>query len=420
MTRAGRLAELRGSRLLHGSAWVLVGMAAQAALGFAFWTVGARVSTAGDVGRASALFTVAQFLNYASGLGLTVMLARFAADPSADADRLMGWSVVAATVTSAVGVVVFGLVASDAATTLVRDPASLAAFAVYVAGIAVGLLADVRLMAARRWRWLVGRIVVVGLVRLPLVLWNPGVGDDTWLSHLMLAPLAIGGWLSFPMLRLIGEGRLRLGRPAELGAAARFAGANWFATLTSAAPQFVLPLIVAANLDDERYASFFLGWTVTGMVLLVPGAISQILLLEGSKAEAAGADHARQAFRSSVGIAVLAWLGAFAGGRVAAWLLGDGFAELARLLPALVFAGVPWALTSVRLSEARIRRDQLGTVVVTAVLGVVTLGLAALWTPRWGVAGASRAWIVGNVTAALCAELRHRTRPPSPAPPPAC
>src|SRR5699024_8389642 len=72
--------QLRGSRLVRGSAWILVGMAAQALLGFAFWTLGARSFDTTQVGRASGLFTIAQFLTYAAGLGLTVTLARFASD----------------------------------------------------------------------------------------------------------------------------------------------------------------------------------------------------------------------------------------------------------------------------------------------------------------------------------------------------
>lgn len=412
MNRSGGSTGLRSSRLIQGSAWVLVGMAAQALLGFTFWTLSARVLPADEVGRASALFTIAQFLTYATGLGLTVMLARFATDHSIDSDRLFGRSVVVAIIASVSATLVFGIVGSSDATELLSGPGGIAVFAFYVSGLAVGLLADVRLMAGRRWRWLVGRVVLVGLVRLPLVLWDPGVGGDTWLYHLVLAPLAIGGWLSFPMLRFIGEGRLRLGRPAVVSGAMRFAGANWIATLASTAPQYVLPLIVVAHVADDDYANFFLAWTITAMVLLVPAAISQILLLEGSKKDRDGDDHEQLAFRFSLGIATLAWIGAFAGGRVLVWVLGRGYRDLAEILPALVFAGLPWAYTSVRLAEARLRRDQLSTVLITGILGLLILGLAIAWVPRWGITGATRAWVIGNTAGAVTAECTHRLRSP--------
>src|SRR5699024_11017496 len=164
------------------------------------------------------------------------------------------------------------------------------------------------------------------------------------------------------------------------------------------------------RVDDDAYANFFLAWTITAMVLLVPGAIYQVLLLEGSKKDQQGAGHERLAFRISAGLALLAWAGAFAGGRVLVRLLGAAYERLASILPALVFAGLPWSHLSVRVAEARLRRDQVSTVLITAVLGLTILGLALVWVPRWGVTGATRAWIVGNLLGAATAEICHRTR----------
>lgn len=420
----GRRARLRASRLLHGSAWVLVGLGVQAALGFAFWTLAAHVASVDDVGRASAMFTSIQFINYATGLGLTVALARHATGTSRQDDALFGWSLVATAASSVVGALLFlAISTSDAVDLATGSMASRLVFAGYVAGISVGLLVDVRMMAARRWGWLVGRIAVIGLVRLPLVLVDVDGDEAAWLYHLMMAPLAIGGFASVLLLRAIGGGRPIWKRPAMLAAVARFAGVNWLAALAATAPQFVLPLVVVEHVSPSIYAGFFLAWTMTGMVFLVPGAISQILLVEGAK-EADGHDggpdavaaaigvgastHERQALGFSLGVAVLAWVGAMAGGQVLTWVFGEDYDVLARTLPALVVAAIPWAFTSVRLSEARLRRDQPATIAITVTLGLAILGPALLWVPNWGVAGATRAWILGNVLAALVAEGFHR------------
>ncbi len=80
--------RLRSSLLLQGSAWILIALALQSVLGFAFW-VGrlSRVASTAELGRASALYTGVQFVNYASGLGLTVALARHAVDRSRSPTR---------------------------------------------------------------------------------------------------------------------------------------------------------------------------------------------------------------------------------------------------------------------------------------------------------------------------------------------
>ena len=91
-----------GSKIFSGSAWILVGIVVQAGFGFLFWLLASRVATASEVGRASALFTAIQFVNYASGMGLTVALARHATGTARADDDLFGWSIVATVVSSIV------------------------------------------------------------------------------------------------------------------------------------------------------------------------------------------------------------------------------------------------------------------------------------------------------------------------------
>ncbi|MEO6988084.1 MAG: hypothetical protein ABI239_05485 [Aquihabitans sp.] len=422
---SGRRERIRASRLLHGSAWVLIGLAVQAVLSFSFWTLAAHVAMVDDVGRASAMFTSIQFINYSTGLGLTIALARHATGTTREDDALFGWSVTAIAGASSLGALLFLAVStSDAVGMATASTASRLVFAFYVSGMAVGLLTDVRMMAGRRWGWLVGRIAIVGVVRLPLVLVDVGIDEGIWLYHLMMAPLAIGGYASLFLLRVIGSGRLSWKRPKLLAPFARFAGVNWLATLASTAPQFVLPLVVLEHVTSSVYAGFFLAWTMTGMVFLVPGAISQILLVEGAKsaeAEREGQEaemvvgsgastQERQALKFSLGVAVLAWVGSLAGAQLLSWIFGEDYDVLAHTLPALVVAGIPWAFTSVRLSEARLRRDQPATIAITLTLGLAILGPALVWVPNWGVAGATRAWIIGNVVAAIVAQIFHRRR----------
>lgn len=420
---AGAIGRARSSRVLQGSAWILVGLGIQALLGFVFWLLGSRVATSAELGQASALFTAIQFVNYASGLGLTIALARHATLRSVESDRLFGWGVVATVASSIIGGAAYLAVVHTSATELVTgSTGGWVLFCAYTAGTSIGLLIDVRLMAARRWGWLVGRLAFCGLVRLPLVVLPVSIDPALWLYNLMLAPLAITAVVAIPVLRWIGAGGASWRRPATLAAVARYAGVNWVATLSSQAPQFVLPLVVAQSVRPSVNASFFLAWTVTGLVFLVPAAIAQVLLVEGGKdadgtaVEAAAADHrAREALVFSVGLAVLAWVASLAIGPLIAAIFGSAYDRLAHLLPALMVAGIPWAVTSIRLSEARIRRDQAATVAITLTLGVCILLPTLLFVPDGGTTAATRAWVLGNLAGAVVAMVMHRraTRRPA-------
>lgn len=408
---------MRGSLVLQGSAWILIALGLQSVLGFGFWVLGSRVADADQLGRASALYTAIQFVNYASGLGLTVGLARHTTDRSAESDRLFGWAVVATVVSSLVGGAAYLASVSSEATDIIRGSVwGWLVFGLYTAGSSIGLLADVRLMAARRWGFMVGRIAITGLVRLPLTQVDVGIAPDVWLYHLMLAPLAIGGVLAALLLPRVGAGRLSLRRPKGLAVLARYSGVNWVATLASQAPQFVLPLVVAQSVPSADYANFFLAWTITGLVFLVPGAIAQVLLVEGAKDADGVQDHeprtdrAREALGFSLGLAAVALVGAVVVGRVLVVVFGDSYGEAGRLLPLLMAAGIPWSVAAVRLSEARIRRDQLATVAITAVLGLGILGPALWLVPSHGADGAVVAWLFGNVAAATTAIVMHQRR----------
>jgi O-antigen/teichoic acid export membrane protein len=203
-------------------------------------------------------------------------------------------------------------------------------------------------------------------------------------------------------------------RPATLASFSRYAGVNWIATLSSQAPQFVLPLVVAQSVRPSINASFFLAWTVTSMVFLVPAAIAQVLLVEdGKDAQAteveatASTDRARDALAFSLGLATVAWLGSLVAGPALAAVFGSDYDRIARLLPALMLAGIPWAITSIRLTEARTRKDQPATVAITVTLGLAILIPVLVFVPDGGTTAATTAFLVGNVAGAVVATVMH-------------
>ncbi len=409
------LGRARASALLQGSAWILVGLGIQALLGFAFWVLGARIATSTELGQASALFTAIQFVNYASGLGLTIALARHATLQNRESDALFGWAVIATVISSVLAGSAYLAIVDTSATRLVDGSVgSWVLFCVYTAATSIGLLVDVRLMAARRWGWLVGRLTVAALIRLPLVEFHTGLDPAMWLYTLMLAPLSLVGVLSIPLLGRMGGGGINWHRPRTLGVVSRYAGVNWVATLSSQAPQFVLPLVVAQSVAPSINASFFLAWTITGLVFLLPAAVAQVLLVEGGKdAQAAAttgtgsAERARDALVFSVGLAALAWVGSIVVAPAIAAVFGSDYDRLAGLLPALMLAGIPWGLTSVRLAEARIRKDQVATVAITVTLGGTILVPTLVFVPSGGASVATAVFVLGNFAGAIVAAVMH-------------
>lgn len=425
-TDTDRPASGRGGshrHLLAGSAALVVGAAVQAATGAVFWLVAARIDTTDDVGRATALFTSTLFIAYLAGLGLQVSLARYAPGRDDDSHTVFTWGVVATCVSGTLVALGFLLVVDTEATTALTNwhpvggPALFAAAAV---GAALTLIVDVRWMTVRRWSLVLARTVVVGLTRFPLLLIPSGDNETVHLFAVAALPLlltGVGGVLLMP--RVSGARHRLFPLPSTRRAAIRYSAVNYVSTLAYQAPQFVLPVIVLLNVNPDRNAAFYVAWGITSIAFYVPMAIGQALLAEGGKDGASLRSQVRVALVGTTGLMAVAAGVAAVGRDVVTVIYGDDYANAARILPMLVVAGIPWAVTSVFLTEARVLHRHLATVAITGTLTLAILVPAVFLVPDDGLDGAARSFLVGNVVAAAVAcgghlvmrRRHHRTVP---------
>jgi O-antigen/teichoic acid export membrane protein len=97
----------------------------------------------------------------------------------------------------------------------------------------------------------------------------------------------------------------------------------------------------------------------------------------------------------------------FLGKNVVVMAYGEGYRDSAHVLPAMMLAGVPWAISSLLLTEARVLHRNVTTVVITVTLTLSIIVPALLLVPgdgpHRGLNGASAAWLLGNVAAAVIA-----------------
>ncbi|MEY2568965.1 MAG: hypothetical protein QOE35_3494 [Actinomycetota bacterium] len=414
---AGEMSGARGN-LVRGSAYSVVGLVLTGLSGALFWLVAARLYPSVAVGRASALFTSVLLVNFLSNLGLPVALARFGHGPDGDGDVVFTWALVAMIVASAVAAVVFFLVVDPHAVAAVggRSGAAIALFTALVVGTSMTLLVDVRLMLAREWRFVLLRMAAVGVVRLPLLWARPPVADALWLFVLAAGFPAVSGAVGLFALRRVAGARFGLRpRPSALGAFARFAAVNYVATLAVDAARFVLPVMVLVTVPASANASFYVAWSVAMLIFLAPATIGQVLLVEASRTSTRRSPILA-AGSISVGLMATASIGAWVRADVITSLFGAGYRPAAEILPRLMAAGVPWAITSVTVADARVRGDTRSTLGITGTLGLAVLVPAAILVPEHGIRGAADAWLGGHlVTAGVSAVLLIRSRVNRPA-----
>jgi O-antigen/teichoic acid export membrane protein len=413
MLRALRHRASGHRHLLTGSAALVVTAGVQALSGAVFWLIAARVDTQTDVGHATALLTSVLFVAFVGGLGQPVAAARYAAGRTRDDHVLFAWGALATAAASAVVGVVYIVAVSPRAVDELRSWHGILGPAVFVflcVGTALSLLLDVRLMTQRRWGLVVARAVIVAIVRFPLLV-LPMEGERVvWLLVLAAMPTAISGFVGMALLPRVTGDRHHLGPlPATTRAMVRYSVVNWASTLTYQAPTFAMPVIVLMNVDADRNASFYVAWGMAAMACYVPMAIGQALLAEGGREGAQLRTQVRLAILVAGGLMVLGTVIATIGRSIVVTLYGEDYREASQILPALVAASIPWAVTSVYLTEARVRHRSAATVAITVALAVAILGPALVLVPDHGLGGAAAAFLGGNLVAAAVALAMHAT-----------
>ena len=411
--------------LLTGSSVLVVGAAVQGIGGMAFSLIVAQWHHKGDFGNASALFTSVLFVTYLAGLGLPVALARYAADRSVDSHVVFTWAVIATAISSIVASGLYlGIVHPKAADVLWRwhPVLGFALFALIVMGSAFSLIVDVRCMTMRRWNLVLARIVLVGIAKVALLPFaRHGPHRAVQLFVFLGGPVAVSGFVGIIGIGLITKGRHQLRpKPAAGRAAVRYSLINYLSTLAYQAPYFALPVIVLVHVSDTTNASFYVAWGIVAIAFYVPSAIGQALLAEGGKEGAELHSQVRLALTLAVGLMAAGAAVTFLGKGVVTAMYGKEYADAARILPAMMLAGIPWAVSSLYLTEARVLHRHVSTVIITVTLTAAIIVPALILVPGTGkghgLDGASTSWLVGNVVAALVAATvtmvgRHRADP---------
>ena len=395
------------ARSFSGSAFLVANLAIGAIGSFVYWVVLARLEPPRVVGTAAGLATVLMFLNYATSLGLPVVVPRYASGRSHQARVMFCWALLATSVASVVGVLGYDVLAPGSSLRAlereVGTGAGLAVLAVLLIGFSLGVLVDARLLTLRSWGWLTVKTVVVMLGRFPLLMLRPTTAAGAFLFIAAMLPTAVTG---FAGALALGRGGWRLTSvpTSVLRTATRFAGVNYVGLLALQAPMLALPLIVSAYLNKPDYATFFVAFSITTVVFLVPTTIGQVLLAEGGTR---GGDLAQQvrlsrrlALGAAVGMVVLSPVMA-ATLRLA---YGPDYLDAAYLLLPLVAAVLLWAVAAVYLTEARIGEHTGGTLTITGAFAAATLLLPTLILVDASACGAS--WPRGSSATSSCSSRR--------------
>ncbi len=394
--------------LYSNALYLMITSAVSALLGFVFWIIVARFYTPEDVGLASAAMAAIGLLALFSYLGLGAGLIRFLPGSGKNANSMVNTVFTVGALASILAAFIFiaGLgFWSPALLFLRQNPVYLAAFVLFTIAFTLSQLVDNAFIARRQANFVLARGLIFSILRLPLPIllaaffhsfgifasWGISLAVALLLGIFLFLPRAQPGYRPFFAfnIRVVND-------------MLHFSFANYVGTLFWSAPVMVLPIMVINLLGAELNAYFYIAWSISSVLTMVPNAASTSLFVEGSHEEEKLRPNVWRSLKMVFIILVPAVILVLAFADKLLLLFGSAYSENATiLLRILTVSALPLAVNLVYLGIKRVEKKLKIIVGLSVFSAAATLGLSYLLLPRMGINGVGIAWLVSQGAIAL-------------------
>jgi O-antigen/teichoic acid export membrane protein len=432
LTPGKHLAALMKQSLFTNAGYLLGVNVLNAAAGFVFWSLAARLYQPEDIGISSAVISAVALIASVAGLGMNVGVVRFLPE-SQSPSLLLNTIFALGTMTSvaASGIFLVGLsLWSPSLIILQQRIPYIAGFTAFVSLMVLLGLTQMAFVARRQALYALFQAVIVNTGRLALVVFLTGFGSVGPAGSVLLATAAavVMALIFFlPRVEMGYQLRLSLDR-AQLGGIIPYSLGNLVSTLFTQTWPLALPLIVLEVLGPTSSGYAYIAWMLGG-VLTSPGiALANSAFAEGSNSPGRLSRILIQA--AGPGLLLTLSIAAIVG-IAAPWvmlLFGADYAREASGLLRAMAAAAPMVLLSwLYFTRLRVQKRIGKLIAASIIVAGGTLSLAVILMPRLGILAIGIGWLTGNSLVALLAtadtwrEISHkrRTKAMKPRPSPA-
>ena len=416
-------ARLLTDHLVRNSLYLMLASGLQAALGFTFWVIVARLFSTGDVGRASSLVTAISLLAILSLFGLNSTLVRFL--PTAkDRDALITAALIFVAVCGAVFGLVYLLFTPVLAPRLAfveHQPAMVIGFVLLASAAAVNLLTDSVFTASRKAGYCAltdGGVSGITKIASGFILAGTGAYG---LFTACCAGFAAAGVVSLILIaKALGWRPTLTNSFRTLKPFLRFSTANYAGNIFILLPTLVVPIIVLDRLGASTAAYYFVAYQIATLLYSAVYAVEGAFLAEGSHNDTDWREMRRRSRRFAMALFVPACLVLVI---VAHWVMltfGVSYSHYGTCsLMVLALAVIPLALCNWSWTVLRIT-GQLHRLVLSTCVFTLSICIFAWYLAPHGLTALSASWPLGCLLSAIVAgaatavkprrEPRHRRR----------
>lgn len=404
--------------LYANALYLMLSTAVMSLCGFFFWLMVARFYSEAVVGYSSAIISALNLLAALSLVGLNISLVRFL--PRADNPReMINTCFTLGGLVSLLAAAIFlaGLGFWSPALSFVRENTIFClAFLFFAVLWTLSPLIDSAFLAKRRAGFALSKNTIFSLLKLPLpvllalyfhtfgvvVSWAIALAVALAVAVLLFLPRVQDGYRPLPAL--------------DLGLVKkqwRYSSGNYLVNLLSAAPPYLLPLMVVNLLGAEQNAYFYIAWMMAGLLFAIPGAASSSLFAEGSHFEDRLKENVVKSLKSTFLLLVPAAILLAAVGKWLLLIFGHGYSLNALpLLWVLCLSSLPLGVNHIYTGILRVSGRITELIIIWGFIAIGVLVVSYLLLPLTGIIGIGYAWLGAQLIVAIYILAGKKLIPP--------
>lgn len=389
--------KLYGDSLFRNSFFIMSATAVLAVFGFFFWLVVARLFATSDIGLATALISVMNFITYLSLIGFNVAFVRFLPKSKTANDEIntgMILVAIAAGLFSIACVILIPLVSPSLS--FVRTRSVGPAFVAFCILASLNILTEAFFLASRNTKFTLITNTIFSVIKMGLPFLFIGAGAVGIFAAAASAQ-AIGFMINVSIMMRKFDYRPRF--VIDAGFLARewkYCAGNYTASIFNLLPVAVLPLLITNHLGPESAAYYYMVMMIGNMLYVIPTATTRSLLAEGSRDEKHVAASVKMAIGFIALLLVPSILVLLFGASMILRIFGEAYTEGAHFLQLVALTGILVSGSSILSALFQIKKDTRAVIISNSLSAAATIGFGYVFMPL-GLTGVGYALIIGSL-----------------------
>ncbi|MBN2076573.1 MAG: polysaccharide biosynthesis protein [Dehalococcoidales bacterium] len=409
VTSKERLRQVWHTPFYRNTYYLLSGTVINAALGFIFWVVAAKLYTADVIGLGSAVISAYKLLGLIAELGLAIGLVRFLPSIKKYGNEMINTCLTISGLMAVFISLIFlsGLgVWSPALLPVRQQPLYFVIFIIFTCSAVLQTNVLFTFLAKRETKYVFITHVATGALGLILLI-AFGLLFSNSLSIMSASGLPIAFTLLmgvFWFLPKVQRGyrpvpMIKISILKELG---KYSLVNFISKGLIQCTTFLLPLIVVNTLGAEMNAYFYVAWSIAVVLQLIPSSISNALFAEASSEESTLRTNTIKSLKLVLLLLLPSALVIAAAASLLLLIFGRDYTENgAVLLRILAFGVIPWGVIYVYIGIARVKKNSLGLIMVPLLSTGLSLVLSYILMAQMGLVGVGLGYLIGQSAVAV-------------------